>query len=146
MPPPQPVRTASPPCALSAETGAPGRVTSAQFTRRLYASAAALALNRMRTGPRRRAFVAHLPELGIGIPLRPFAVVRESRADRIEQLGLLRCAREVPARGPGVARLMVAIAGEGVEPAIARLSPTVGHVVGAGQRHIEQHGHAPLGE
>src|SRR5262245_45492536 len=90
--------------------------------------------------------VTDLAELAALLPTRPVAAVREARADGIEEFRFLHRPTQIPVLGPAIASLVIAIGGEAPEPAFARFAPSSLHVIGAGQRHVEQHGHAALGQ
>src|SRR5262249_28111198 len=78
-------------------------------------SSAALGL--MRSGASLcRARIAYSGELRRRAPFWPVAAVREFGADRIEQLGLLGSAAQIPGRRPAIARLVIAGRSEAAEP------------------------------
>ena len=119
-----PPRPARPIAVCSAGDAAVSARRSAGAARRR--ATAGISRARPRRARRRRfaalggAVLAHLRELRRRAPLRPVATVREPVADRVEQVGFLRRAAQVPARRPGVASLVIAGRGEAAQPALAR--------------------------
>src|SRR3546814_16218094 len=99
---------------------------------------------RARLFSRRSAPVADRLELASRFPFGPARRAREFVADLVEEGDVLHRAAQVPVGAPGVARLMIALAGIGIDPRLSSFAAALDKVRRAGDSPTQQDGNAAL--